>query len=44
MIFLKVRDFEDPNEIPKQKYLVNPVITIALDDLIATGGSLVQSK
>ena len=34
---LKVHNFEDPDEIPKPKYLMSPVNIIVLDDLMATG-------
>ena len=34
---LKVHNFEDPDEIPKPKYLISPVNSIVLDDLMATG-------
>ena len=34
---LKVHNFEDPDEIPKPKYLISPVNIIVLDDLMATG-------
>ena len=34
---LEVHNFEDPDEIPKPKYLINPVNIIVLDDLMATG-------
>ncbi len=34
---LKVHDFEDPDDIPKPKYLFSPVNIIVLDDLMATG-------
>jgi len=34
---LKEYNFEDPDEIPKPKYLISPVNIIVLDDLMATG-------
>jgi hypothetical protein len=34
---LSKNDFQDPDEIPKPKYLVSPVNIIVLDDLMATG-------
>jgi hypothetical protein len=34
---LKVHDFEDPDEIPKPKYLISPVNVVVLDGLMATG-------
>jgi hypothetical protein len=34
---LKTHNFEDPDEIPKPKYLISPVNIIVLDDLMATG-------
>jgi DNA-binding transcriptional regulator PaaX len=34
---LKEYSFEDPDEIPKPKFLVSPVNIIVLDDLMATG-------
>ena len=34
---LSKNDFQDPDEIPKPKYLVSPVYIICLDDLMATG-------
>jgi hypothetical protein len=34
---LKVHNFEDPDEIPKPKYLISPVNITVLDDLMATG-------
>jgi len=34
---LKEYNFEDPDEIPKPKYLISPVSIIVLDDLMATG-------
>jgi hypothetical protein len=30
-------DFDDPDNIPKPKYLISPVVIIVLDDLLATG-------
>ena len=30
-------DFDDPDNIPKPKYLISPVVVIVLDDLLATG-------
>jgi hypothetical protein len=30
-------DFDDPDNIPKPKYLISPVVMIVLDDLLATG-------
>jgi len=34
---LKEYNFEDPDELPKPKYLISPVNIIVLDDLMATG-------
>ncbi len=34
---MKEYSFEDPDEIPKPKFLVSPVNIIVLDDLMATG-------
>ena len=34
---LEKYSFEDPDEIPKPKYEISPVVIIVLDDLMATG-------
>jgi hypothetical protein len=41
---LKVHDFEDPDEIPKPKYLISPVNIIVLDDLMGSAIAFSNKK